>query len=286
MSGRYANNYPPPFPLLPSPHPAETFDVQGAVTAFAYDQNEPEVPYTLRISTPTNPHGLVIGFRSHELAYEWDRAIKDSATQASQLRVEREKRERSCRVAKEMADITVYFRSVPFKTTGWVFNEMSSFSETRGEKAFVQQFAVNGVARYHINQVSRVYPKGQRVDSSNFNPMPFWSVGCQMCALNYQTGDRWTQCNDAKFRDNGRSGYVLKPKFMLHERYDPTQYDSTIDLVYKHLQIRIICARHLCKSGRSVSSPFVLTEIIGSPFDSGVKHKTRAVGESLFKKLS
>lgn len=213
------------------------------------------------------------------MAYEWERAIKDSATQASQLRVEREKRERSCRVAKEMADITVYFRSVPFKPTGWVFNEMSSFSETRGEKTFIQQFAANGVARYHINQVSRVYPKGQRVDSSNFSPIPFWNVGCQMCALNYQTGDRWTQCNDAKFRDNGRSGYVLKPKFMMNERYDPAQCDSSVDLVYKHLQIRIICARHLCKSGRSVSSPFVLTEIIGAPFDSGVKHKTRAVGK-------
>lgn len=35
--------------------------------------------------------------------------------------------------------------------------------------------------------LSRVYPKGQRIDSSNYNPVPFWNVGCQMVALNYQT---------------------------------------------------------------------------------------------------
>ena len=39
-------------------------------------------------------------------------------------------------------------------------------------------------------QVSRVYPKAQRVDSSNYNPMSIWSVGSQMAALNFQTGDK------------------------------------------------------------------------------------------------
>lgn len=35
--------------------------------------------------------------------------------------------------------------------------------------------------------MSRIYPKGTRMDSSNYNPQPFWNVGCQMVALNYQT---------------------------------------------------------------------------------------------------
>lgn len=38
--------------------------------------------------------------------------------------------------------------------------------------------------------MSRIYPKGTRVDSSNYNPQPFWNVGCQMVALNYQTMGR------------------------------------------------------------------------------------------------
>lgn len=41
--------------------------------------------------------------------------------------------------------------------------------------------------RYNKRQMSRIYPKGTRVDSSNYSPQPFWNVGCQMVALNYQT---------------------------------------------------------------------------------------------------
>ena len=41
--------------------------------------------------------------------------------------------------------------------------------------------------RYNKNQLSRIYPKGTRVDSSNYNPQLFWNVGCQMVALNFQT---------------------------------------------------------------------------------------------------
>lgn len=38
--------------------------------------------------------------------------------------------------------------------------------------------------------MSRIYPKGTRMDSSNYSPQPFWNVGCQMVALNYQTMGR------------------------------------------------------------------------------------------------
>ena len=36
-------------------------------------------------------------------------------------------------------------------------------------------------------QLSRIYPKGTRVDSSNYMPQLFWNAGCQMVALNFQT---------------------------------------------------------------------------------------------------
>ena len=39
---------------------------------------------------------------------------------------------------------------------------------------------------YHYRQLSRVYPSGRRVDSSNFDPQPMWNAGCQMVAMNYQ----------------------------------------------------------------------------------------------------
>jgi len=37
--------------------------------------------------------------------------------------------------------------------------------------------------------LSRIYPFGGRVDSSNMNPIPFWSAGCHAVCLNFQTGD-------------------------------------------------------------------------------------------------
>lgn len=43
------------------------------------------------------------------------------------------------------------------------------------------------VFRYNKKQLSRIYPKGTRVDSSNYMPQLFWNVGCQMVALNFQT---------------------------------------------------------------------------------------------------
>jgi hypothetical protein len=62
---------------------------------------------------------------------------------------------------------------------------------------------------------SRIYPKGTRVDSSNYDPVPAWTAGNQMVALNYQTSDVPMHCNRGRFRENGNCGYVLKPQSML-----------------------------------------------------------------------
>lgn len=67
---------------------------------------------------------------------------------------------------------------------------------------------------YNKRQFSRIYPRGSRYDSSNFNPQLFWSAGCQMVALNFQTLDLAMQLNQGRFEYNGRSGYLLKPEFL------------------------------------------------------------------------
>ena len=41
--------------------------------------------------------------------------------------------------------------------------------------------------QYNRMALSRVYPKGQRVESSNYDPHPLWAAGCHMVALNFQT---------------------------------------------------------------------------------------------------
>ncbi|XP_055306519.1 1-phosphatidylinositol 4,5-bisphosphate phosphodiesterase gamma-1-like, partial [Sitodiplosis mosellana] len=255
---------------------AKTFDVHGAVVNVMFENNDPEVQFKLRIQTPSMESPFEIGFKCQELANEWEKAIKEAAQLASQLETQRRKKERNARVAKEMSDLIIYFRSVPFKDKGWIYYEMSSFPETKAEKYFIQQYS-QMCLKYHRNQISRVYPKGQRLDSSNFNPVPFWNVGSQMIALNYQTPDKPMQVNQAKFRDNGACGYILKPQFMLRDYFDPNESSTLINVQKAFVTIRIIGARHLCKSGRNVNSPLVEIELLGANFDAGIKHRTKAV---------
>jgi len=89
---------------------------------------------------------------------------------------------------------------------------MSSFSEGKVAK-FIAKEATTYV-EYNMYQLSRIYPKGTRFDSSNYDPVPSWNSGCQIVALNYQTGSEPMFINDGKFQDNGGSGYLLKPQYM------------------------------------------------------------------------
>jgi phosphatidylinositol phospholipase C gamma-1 len=191
--------------------------------------------------------------------------------------------ERAWRIAKEMSNLIVYFRSVAFnlerlRLKGFIYNEMSSFPEIKAEKLICQQ-ENKFFLRYHQVQFSRVYPKGQRIDSSNYNPVPMWNSGCQMVALNYQTGDKPMQFNQAKFRENGNCGYLLKPDFMFHEDFNPYDKNSVTGVDSLKIRIHIIGARHLSKVGRGTVSPFVQIEVTGTNFDSGLKSSTKLISE-------
>lgn len=160
------------------------------------------------------------------------------------------------------------------RAKGFVYNEMSSFPETKAEKLMCQQ-ENKFFLRYHQVQFSRVYPKGQRIDSSNYMPTPMWNSGCQMVALNYQTGDKPMQINQAKFRENGNCGYLLKPDFMFFEEYNPYDKNALCGVDGLKISLQVIGARHLNRAGRGSISPFVHVEIIGADYDSGVKLQTK-----------
>ena len=81
---------------------------------------------------------------------------------------------------------------------------MSSFSEN----VALQHLKQNPIefVNYNKRQLSRIYPKGGRVDSSNYMPQIFWNAGCQMVSLNFQTPDLPMQLNLGKFEYNGNCG--------------------------------------------------------------------------------
>jgi hypothetical protein len=64
--------------------------------------------------------------------------------------------------------------------------EMSSISESKIDKYTSQKNSAR-LNHYNHNQLTRVYPKGTRVESTNYDPTMMWNCGVQMCALNYQT---------------------------------------------------------------------------------------------------
>ncbi|CAM6055525.1 unnamed protein product, partial [Sphagnum tenellum] len=77
----------------------------------------------------------------------------------------------------------------------------------------------NDLVLFTQRNIIRVYPKGLRVDSSNYSPLLAWTHGAQMVAFNMQGYGRPLWLAQGLFRANGGCGYVKKPKFLL-ERGD------------------------------------------------------------------
>eukprot|EP00095_Tigriopus_kingsejongensis_P000990 maker-scaffold39_size501901-snap-gene-3.16 protein:Tk00990 transcript:maker-scaffold39_size501901-snap-gene-3.16-mRNA-1 annotation:"phosphatidylinositol-specific phospholipase y domain protein" len=121
----------------------------------------------------------------------------------------------------------------------------------------------------HKRQLCRIYPKGTRTNSSNFNPVPFWLCGCQMAALNFQTPDKELQINRGWFLQNGNCGYVLKPECMVEGCFDPDKAVHRMQSI--ELQISVLAGRQLADKSLKTSAmcnTFVKLEIIGCPVDS------------------
>ena len=68
----------------------------------------------------------------------------------------------------------------------------------------------DSVFQHNVDYLMRAYPKGTRVRSSNLDPTPFWRLGIQMVALNWQQMNAAIMMNEAMFR--GTEGWVLKPE--------------------------------------------------------------------------
>lgn len=56
--------------------------------------------------------------------------------------------------------------------------QMSSFSESKAER--FKDILPTHFIEYNSRQISRIYPGGARAWSSNFDPVDFWNVGCQI----------------------------------------------------------------------------------------------------------
>ncbi|XP_026539412.1 1-phosphatidylinositol 4,5-bisphosphate phosphodiesterase delta-3 isoform X2 [Notechis scutatus] len=179
-------------------------------------------------------------------------------------------------ISQELSDVVVYCRAVPFQSLSDALLhqkpvEMSSFSERKARKLIKD--SGNFFVRYNTRHLSRIYPLGLKMNSSNYNPQEMWNVGCQIVALNFQTPGAEMDLNDGRFLVNGRCGYVLKPAFLCNNQsnFDPK---VPIHRSGQHpvvLTIKVITAQQLPKLNKEKSSsivdPFVRIEIHGIPAD-------------------
>ncbi|CAH1179228.1 unnamed protein product [Phaedon cochleariae] len=259
-------------------------DMNGVVADYIRKPGQ-SMEWIVRIVPSTACTAFECGVQSEELAQEWCSAILQVTQTVCRLETIHREREREFKIAKEISNLIIYCQSTTFNLEKakqeLVFYEMSSFPENKAEKLICQQER-KFFLRYHQVQFSRVYPKGQRFDSSNYSPVNLWNCGSQMLALNFQTGDKPMQLNQAKFRDNGNTGYLLKPDFMLRDNFDPFDRGSLGSEEEMKISVRIIAGRHLCRSKKGTASPFVEVEVIGAPFDSGMKLETKHTVENGF----
>ncbi|KAF4009848.1 hypothetical protein G4228_001007 [Cervus hanglu yarkandensis] len=178
---------------------------------------------------------------------------------------------------EEMSTLVNYIEPVKFKSFEAARKrnkcfEMSSFVETKAMEQLTK--SPMEFVEYNKQQLSRIYPKGTRVDSSNYMPQLFWNVGCQLVALNFQTLDVPMQLNAGVFEYNGRSGYLLKPEFMRRpdKSFDPFTEAIVDGIVANAVRVKVISGQFL--SDRKVGI-YVEVDMFGLPVDTRRKYRTR-----------
>ncbi|XP_071081151.1 1-phosphatidylinositol 4,5-bisphosphate phosphodiesterase beta-1-like [Haliotis cracherodii] len=217
----------------------------------------------------------------HKGNEEEDEIPSDMISEEEKKRRQRVKKDRGtagkeAEAAMEMSLLVNYIQPVHFHAFDVSDKrdrsyEISSFVETQAA-SLLNQYPVEFV-NYNKRQLSRIYPKGTRVDSSNFMPQIFWNAGCQLVALNFQTLDLPMQLNMGTFEYNGRSGYILKPDFMRRKdrHFDPFA-ESTVDgIVAGTVSMKVISGQFL--SDKKVGT-YVEVDMYGLPTDT-VRKKFR-----------
>ncbi|KAL2557062.1 Phosphoinositide phospholipase C 2 [Forsythia ovata] len=146
----------------------------------------------------------------------------------------------------------------------------------------------NLLVRFTQQNLLRVYPKGLRIGSSNYNPYVGWTHGAQMVAFNMQGDDKYLWIMQGMFRANGGCGYVKKPEFLMNV----DQYGQFCDLsgaeqleVQKTLKVKLYMGegwlREFHLTHFDWCSPpdlYTVIKIVGVPSDIS-KKKTKTIDD-------
>ncbi|KAF7830948.1 phosphoinositide phospholipase C 6-like [Senna tora] len=145
------------------------------------------------------------------------------------------------------------------------------------------------IVRFTQKNILRVYPRGTRVQSSNFKPHIGWMYGAQMVAFNMQRHDKQLWLMQGMFRANGGCGYVKKPQIVMQKLQNDEEFDPKRTLpVKKTLKVKVYLGygwstdfkpTHFDKC--SPPDFYTKVRIVGVPADCG-KRKTRVKMDNWF----
>ncbi|KAJ9466526.1 1-phosphatidylinositol 4 [Diplonema papillatum] len=139
------------------------------------------------------------------------------------------------------------------------------------------------LAELNKRMLTRVYPAGHRISSKNYHPQKAWNMGAQIVALNYQTKESpELRLAVGKFRDNGGSGYLLKPRPLRLVGTAWNDYKGTEPT--SKLQVTVVRGWAIPKPGRrekgEVVDPAVHVAFSGVPEDAVTKAQTESVRDN------
>ncbi|KXJ29010.1 1-phosphatidylinositol 4,5-bisphosphate phosphodiesterase delta-4 [Exaiptasia diaphana] len=197
-------------------------------------------------------------------------------------------------IAKELSNLINYTSNAKFVSfeesdRSGKYWQSSSFVE--GDMEYHADKNAEAFIRFNRRQLSRIYPGGLRIDSSNYNPIKPWSIGSQIVALNHQTDDEGMALYDGKFRQNGRAGYILKPQFLRDPsiKFNPNVTKPRAGS--KVLKMTIISGQQLPDQPNSSWSvvkdepdPYVQVQIQGVPSDE-YTFTTKALCDNSFNPI-
>ncbi|CAL9163621.1 unnamed protein product [Musa hybrid cultivar] len=110
------------------------------------------------------------------------------------------------------------------------------------EQELVKAAATHGadLLRFTQKNLLRIYPKGTRFNSSNYNPFIGWIHGAQMVAFNMQGYGRSLWLMHGFYKANGGCGYIKKPDFLVKAGPNNEVFDPKAVLpVKKTLKVKI-----------------------------------------------
>ncbi|RMZ90792.1 hypothetical protein DV736_g1978, partial [Chaetothyriales sp. CBS 134916] len=173
-------------------------------------------------------HNSQTGESSAPLEHVTSRATQSSSGEAITAATASSQK-KGPKILLALSDLGIYTRAFTFRhwdqPEASMANHVFSFSE--GKMFEMHSDPTSGPALFKHNKkfLTRVFPRGTRIRSSNVDPTFHWRMGAQMVALNWQKLDKGMMLNEGMFAES--QGWILKPEgYRANDQVDPATGDE------------------------------------------------------------